>query len=158
MPISLSDLFRGTKKVGFQWEEDDVVVEYNFNLLTPPRRLFLATSGQSSPVVVSEQAPWWEAVRERRDRYLDCLVEILVSWDVLGDDGNPVPISRETLDSFPAAFVAQIAETVLLDGVVNPQRSENSSDSSPQEDSSEKSRPGSRSSKRPSTLKSRRGT
>lgn len=153
MPISLSDLFLGSKRVVFKWGEDSVTIEYKHNLLTPPRRLFLATSGHSSEMPVTEDSPWWAEIRDRRDKYLECLVDVLVSWDVLGDDGEPVPISYETLDDLPAAFVAAIAEAILLDGIVDPQRSETSSDSLPRKDSPEKSRPGSRSSRRRNTSK-----
>lgn len=45
----------------------------------------------------------------------EALAGLLVSWDVLGDDGDPLPIDRPTLRSLPARFLTAIFEAIKAD-------------------------------------------
>jgi hypothetical protein len=46
------------------------------------------------------------------DVFEDLLTPILVSWDLLQDDGTPLPITAEGLDQLPLEFIGELISTL----------------------------------------------
>lgn len=42
------------------------------------------------------------------------LIEILLSWDIVNDDGTPTPITAEVLADLPLAFLRRVDEAIEL--------------------------------------------
>lgn len=48
--------------------------------------------------------------------FADCLIE----WDIVDDDGQPLPVTEETLRHLPTVFLAQMAQAITEDMRPNP--------------------------------------
>jgi hypothetical protein len=98
MPIKLSDLNSNRRTVEFDWNGNDVHIEYRPSAITPifQSRVFKMDTKDSMNIV-------------------DAVCTMLTGWDVLGDDGNPIEITANILGSFPIEFVTRIVEVVFKD-------------------------------------------
>ena len=156
MPIRLADILKDTKTVTFSYEGEEVTVEYRHNALTPVLRIALAAGptyfrarreplepaepkgkGKKKPTpaqAAAERDRWWQDALAESLGYLDVLAKLLVSWDVLGDDGQPLPVSTQMLEQFPLSFINAIVGAILTDGLPNPQSGEDLPDTSPPTD------------------------
>jgi hypothetical protein len=98
MPIKLSDLNSDRRTVEFDWEGNDVHIEYRPSAITP---IF------QSKVVKMDTKDSMNIV--------DAVCTMLTGWDVLGDNGKPIEITAETLGSLPIEFVTRIVQIVFKD-------------------------------------------
>ncbi len=51
--------------------------------------------------------------REGFDLIVDLLERIIAAWDYLGDDGQPLPVTRETILSLPVRMILAVARAVI---------------------------------------------
>lgn len=65
-----------------------------------------------------------ELAPDDRLGYAQLLSEVLVDWNIVGDDGGELKPSVEILRSLPADFVSQIAVAVMESLSPRPTRSE----------------------------------
>lgn len=67
------------------------------------------------PAVVN--ADWQERIQglEKNDQtgYLKLLAEVLVAWDVLDDEGQPLPPTAELMRQFPTDLLYEVAWTIF---------------------------------------------
>jgi hypothetical protein len=77
----------------------------------------------------------------------DCVADFVESWDLLGDDGSPMPITAENLMTLPWVFVNEVAGALGQEGRLNP-TSGGASSALPRATRRAMSRTGSTSSKR----------
>ncbi len=89
MAIKLSDLRSKTRQVQVDYLGDTVTVEYLVNALTME---FL----------------------DRDPNAVEQVKEIVSSWDVLDDTGNPIP-PGEIADQLPLAFLSAVLEAIVAD-------------------------------------------
>lgn len=98
MSIRLSDIKANIRKVTFDYEGNEVNIEYKPSAVTP--------SLQSKIVKMDKNDSM---------NMVDAIAVMLVGWDVLGDNGKPIAITTATLGALPIKFVAQITQTVFED-------------------------------------------
>ncbi len=99
MPIRLSDLKTKSTTFTFDFLGEAVTITYRNGVITPEwesRRELTDPSRQAQATVLA-------------------LSEIVASWDVLGDDGQPVPVTVETLTPMPLQFLNRVLEEVMAD-------------------------------------------
>lgn len=63
--------------------------------------------------------------------YINSLVETVTSWDLLDDDGQPLPITKEALAPFGFGVVRHIFDEIIRDSLPNQKTRSTSSDGSP---------------------------
>ena len=96
--MKLSDLTKKTRTVAVTVDDQEVPVKYRVHVVTPG---FLA------------------AVQELDD--LDAIMyqieQVIVSWDVLDDDGNPIPATKEAILKFgiPLEFLTRVLTAITAD-------------------------------------------
>lgn len=81
MPIKLSEIQSKTKKITIDLEDDDSIeIEFKTAFYTPKTVARI------------------EASERPLGTQVEILCESIVSWDIVGDDGKPMPIDEDTLD------------------------------------------------------------
>lgn len=90
MAIKLSDLQKKTRKIDIKFQDGDLEIEYRLNVITPT---FLR-----SKMELSEQ-----------------LNQALVRWDLLDDNGEPIPVSAEVLDNLPTQLQFELIRAITED-------------------------------------------
>lgn len=96
MAIKISDVKSGTQTVKVEWDGEQASVEYSPTAFTPGMIHDLASEEDVIQVV-------------------ELLDALLVSWDVLDDDGAALPTDKETLMGMPFTFLVRVMETVRKD-------------------------------------------
>jgi hypothetical protein len=96
MPLKLSELKKKTAERSFEYDGETV------NLVIFTRKV--------TPVYRSQ----WLAFTKDPDRDSRCqlVADMLSTWDVEGDDGQPQPISYEFLQECPDDFLNKLVEAV----------------------------------------------
>lgn len=91
MPISLANIKNDKRTVTVNYFGDTCEVTYKPSALTP--------------TVENE-------LREAEDNsvLIDTLCDMLTAWDVLGEDGAPLPIEVKVLNSLPNALLGAIMQ------------------------------------------------
>jgi hypothetical protein len=147
MPIQLSDILKDTKEITFDYEGNECTIVYRHKALTPIMRVLLGAgsdyirskreSQQPKKKGKKGEAPgvnWQDLVADVHE-YLGAIAGLLVTWDVLDDEGEPLPITVEWLEHLPMSFINSIAGAMLTDGLPNPQNGKVSPDTLPPMDS-----------------------
>ena len=98
MSIRLSELKADVRKVTFDYDGSEINVEYKPSAITP---IF---QSKMRKMDTSDAMNMVEAVSV-----------MLVSWDVLGDNGKPIAITTNTLGTLPIAFVSKVITSVFED-------------------------------------------
>lgn len=124
MPLKLMELRKATRAVTFSYSGEDVTVVYKPGLFTAERRLRLI---YGSNAYVDGDAPRAREVLSGWESYHADLAEVLVSWDVLGDDGKPCKPTADLLEQFPQSFINALVGALVNDQNVNPQTGKDSS-------------------------------
>lgn len=104
MPITLTELFADEKPLQIPIGAHTLAVKYRVSGITPEteqvfRRLAQESAGQA---------------------LVAFLLPILTDWDLLDDEGRPVPINQKTLSSLPVRFLSLITEAIGEDINPNP--------------------------------------
>ena len=150
MPIQLADILKDTKTTTFDYEGNECTIVYRHKALTPIMRVLLGAGSEYIRSKRESQQPksptkkkgkqvdtgvnWQDLVADVHE-YLGAIAGLLVSWDVLDDDGEPLPITVEWLEHLPMSFINSIAGAMLTDGLPNPQNGKVSPDTLPPMDS-----------------------
>lgn len=115
MAITLTALQEGVVDLPLKLGDDDLLIKYHPGKMTQSMRTNLFR-GAAAFVDDNERG-----VDGAWRRYFEAVASVLVWWDVLGDDGEPLPISAETLADLPLGFIESLISEVAKDSRVNPQ-------------------------------------
>ena len=124
MPLKLTDLRKATRSVTFSYAGEDVTVVYKPGLVTATRRLHMLYGSQA---YMETDKPRARDVLAGWGSYHADLAELLVSWDVLGEDGKACEPTAELLEQFEQKFINALVEALVDDQSVNPQTGKDSS-------------------------------
>lgn len=118
MAIKLTTLRNATRRVSFVYAGEDVDVVYKPGLMTSARRLRIVLGTQAywesdTTPKAKEMLAGWESFHAD-------LAEMLVSWDVLGEDGKPLAPTADLLEQFPQSFISALVEALIDDQRVDP--------------------------------------
>lgn len=141
MPIRLADIYKDSKTVTFEYDNEKVTVEYRHKKLTPVNRVALMagseffherkpaakpSKGRKGQDTGQDNGLPWRDVMDGNERYYGLLAEILVGWDVLDEEGQPLPVTVEWLEMLPQDFLSEMIAALITDGRANPTKGENS--------------------------------
>lgn len=118
MPLKLTDLRKATRAVTFSFAGEDVTVVYKAGLVTAERRLRML---YGSHAYLEKEKSTAHEVLAGWGAYHKDLAELLVSWDVVGDDGKPCKPTAELLAQFPQSFIDALVTALVDDQSANPQ-------------------------------------
>jgi hypothetical protein len=127
MPLKLTELRKATRPVTFSYSGEDVTVVYKPGMFTADLRLRMI---YGSNAYVEGDAPRAREVLTGWESYHADLAEVLVSWDVLGEDGKPCKPTAALLAQFPQSFINALVGALVNDQNVNPQTGKDSKDTS----------------------------
>lgn len=116
MAITLTALLDNMAELPLKVGDDDLLVKYRPGKMTQALRSKL----QRGPVAFLEEGDD-KSVEAAWQAYYNAIAGLLVSWDVLDDDGKPLPINAETLADLPMGFIESLIGEVAKDSRVNPQ-------------------------------------
>lgn len=95
----LGDLYKGSATVTIEVGGEIVEVQYD------PRKY-------TNKLHVEIQK---ETGEDSNEYVLELMERLLVGWNIEGDDGQPLPLSYDVLDSLPQGLVMRIARAVAAD-------------------------------------------
>lgn len=114
MAIKLSQLKNKTKRVKFEFEGEKVTVDYRTGSLTPETQVvamqMLGLDDDPSPQVLND--------------FVGVMVDIVSGWDVLGEDGQPEPVTPALMRKLPMSFLGSIFRAVMEDMRPNAESAE----------------------------------
>lgn len=113
MPIRLEDLTKESKQVTFEHLGEQVTISYRLNALTPMQGDLIARMSEmfksnAKPITLAEE-------NGMNSELIDALLWLLVEWDVLGENGKPLPITRKWLSRLPSSFLYTLFGEILAD-------------------------------------------
>ena len=102
--MKLSPLTATTRQIDVDYYGSAVAVTYRPGVLTPDEDDRIQAAREANTLT---------------DALIDLLMRMLVTWDVEGDDGKPLPIEAATLRVLPNALLLKIMAAVQEDMVPN---------------------------------------
>ena len=100
MPIKIGDLSKEVREISFVFADETVNLSYKVGKYTGEAELRLSEAQTDKQPV---------------NGLVNLLDGMLVSWDVLEDDGKPMPVTVENLRRLPVNFLAEVANTITED-------------------------------------------
>lgn len=97
MPIKLSKIGAKTRKTTATYDGDEVALTYRPGAFTPRVEARLSEAQEEGRVSQEVAA---------------VLADVLVSWDVLDEDGKPLKPTAELLMDFPIDFLVGVTEAI----------------------------------------------
>lgn len=110
MPLTLKKIVEKINELDdFEFAGEPVKVQYRSGIMTPE----------------------WEAkYKNKNDGAYGQAHDLIVEWDVLGDDGKPYPTDLDSLKQLPIEFIASLVGAIAGDLVPNRKTSRRSGASS----------------------------
>jgi hypothetical protein len=105
MPLRVTDLITDRRTIQVLFGEEILSITYRPSGFTP------ATEEKLDDLVQGKRIG---------KPLVDFLLDTLVAWDLLDDQGNVLPISRQVLAKLPLAFLARLFRAITEDLRPNP--------------------------------------
>ena len=91
MSIKMAALSGVTAHTQFTFQGETVNIEYHPNYMTPERESLLSAAAADGA---------------NSDGFVDMVVGMLASWDVLDDNGATLPVTHDVVKTLPFSFLA----------------------------------------------------
>jgi hypothetical protein len=105
MPLELSDLKVKRRSVAVQYDDEIINIEYCPGMVTPEYQSAMLALAKCD--TNEDQVAAWEQI-----------LAVMVSWDIT-NDGEPLPITRETLGIMPTDLLIAIMQAITADANPN---------------------------------------
>lgn len=115
MPIRMSDVLKETRTVEFEFSGEMVKVEFRQNALTPQFSEMILRINELND---AEKGERFRVESELASELVEALAWLVMSWDVLGDNGKPLTVSKANLRRMPTSFLFEMLAALL--GVNRP--------------------------------------
>lgn len=112
MGVKFRDLTKATKKATVTYQEETVTFTYKPSAITPQMQL-VAIRMQSMTDERGETAP--SEMAALMNNFVEVIVNLIASWDVLGDNGEPLPVNREWVSQMPLSFLSALFGAAVED-------------------------------------------
>lgn len=93
MTIKMAALAGRTASTEVHFQGETCAVEFRPNWMTPERQATLTAAEQAGQV---------------SDSFLDLVTGMIVSWDVLDENGGPLPVTKELAATLPYSFLSAV--------------------------------------------------
>jgi hypothetical protein len=123
MPFSLSDLNKKTRTVTVEYLGESAQVVYRPNNMTLRAQIvagsltMMARGGELGGQTIGEATAAFSDLASS-------LVDLIVSWDILSEDGDPLPVTRDTVKALPLNLTVAIFSAIMNDTAPNPKAGE----------------------------------
>jgi hypothetical protein len=111
MSIRVTDLEKNERETSFTVEEEVVHISYRPSAYTP---------------VVEDRMQQLLETNRPGNGLAKTLSTMLIKWDVLGEDNQPVPITVENLSALPVRFLSQVMGAINKDNSSDQETRKNS--------------------------------
>ena len=91
MSIKMAALSGRTETTTFTFQDEPVTISYRPNYMTPERQSVMATATEAQAAT---------------DGFVDLVVGMIVSWDVLDEQDQPIAVTPEFVQQLPYSFLA----------------------------------------------------
>lgn len=105
MSVRVANLSANTKSVTIDIDGETLNITYRPSGMTPE---------------TEDRLHAMAAERRGGASLITLLVDVLASWDLLGNDERPYPITTESLAKLPTLFLSKVAEGIMQDIAPNP--------------------------------------
>lgn len=105
MPVTLSKMAANTASFSMPVGDDSVTITYY------PQRVSEKTYASLQVLADQENTD----MEQNTHALNDVLISLVASWDVLRDDGTPVPITHDALPEVPIPFRGQVVNAIMAD-------------------------------------------
>jgi len=127
----LSDLVKGVQDVTFDYDGEPVMVTYRANAISLRQASLITDFANLQQRYEESDSQADESDLQRESDALHSLVTTLVNnvvkWDLLNDDGAMYPISEKSLTDLPLRFLFAVFGAMMRGERPNPQNGERSS-------------------------------
>lgn len=116
MPMRLADIVKEVQTLDFEYGEETAQIEFRVNAVTPQQSELIMRMGElfrAGQAGNDETTITLQQETELNAELIDVLLWLLVSWDVLGRNGKPVPITRNELKKLPSAFLYSLFGAIV---------------------------------------------
>lgn len=103
MPIRVLDLVNKRKEIVVEWEGEQVKLAYR-----PYSQVIENAMKEVATKAAAEGAKGID-----RGATIEQLKALLLSWELVGEDGKPAPISYETLDILPSPLLIAMNRAIV---------------------------------------------
>ncbi len=121
MPISIAALAANRRTVNIDFDGDTLKVVYRPSAINAAQEHRELEDKAVGKYVLS---------------IIHTLTETIVSWDLLGDDGQPLPLTEDALKPLGIDILSKISSAIIADALPNRTTQPNSNGSSPRTDAS----------------------
>lgn len=97
MSIRVSDLRKSSQPASFEWEGEVCNIKFRPGAVTAQMQM----SAAGLAVVGDDPKRIVEYVGD----FVQAMTDLIVEWDIVDDDGEPLPITTETIGSFSLPFL-----------------------------------------------------
>lgn len=97
MPISLAQLKGNVRTINVAYFSDNLAVTYRPSELTPQNQSEINDKIEAG---------------EAKNILIETLCQVMISWDVVDDEGTMLPITPETLAQAPGPLLLAISEAI----------------------------------------------
>lgn len=110
MTVKFSELAKGVRSVVAEWEGESVKVQYR-------------PGANSAAFAIALQEAMEGSASGGTRAIVDSLANMMIGWDVVDDDGKPMPISADDLLAYPVGFLSAILNAIAEDQAPNGRKS-----------------------------------
>lgn len=124
MAIKLKDLRQATRTAKFTYAGEEI------NLTCRPASPWARVAFNEVAALANKPAAPnedWQQLTARLEEdgavmtdYITVIAELVTAWDVLGEDGQPLPITADTIARFPDRFIHQLFAAAVWGGSEAP--------------------------------------
>lgn len=111
MPIRLSDVMKESRKAEFEFSGETVTVEFRQNAVTPQFSEMILRFTELDALEDKQES--FRAETALTTDLVEALVWLVLAWDVLGDNGKPIPITKANLRRLPNQFLYAVLSGIL---------------------------------------------
>ena len=105
MPLRMAHVVKNQRTLTVPFDEGELNVIYKPNTVT---------------VRLERQWTGIEGAKEAIDAAVDVILTLVDSWDLLGEDDQPVPLTRDALEEVPGVILNRIVQSIMADQRPNP--------------------------------------
>lgn len=124
MPLKLADLGKTTREATFTYEGSTVHIKYRPSALTARVQMssaslvtlgreFVGSDDDPDEIKRERLISAAESVLEALGDYTEVLSKMVADWDVLGEDGKPIPVTPSVIRDLPLDFVYEMFGAIM---------------------------------------------
>lgn len=112
MGVKFRDLTKASKVATVEYQGETVTFTYRPSAITPQMQL-VAIRMQTLADEKGDSAP--SEMAALMNNFVEVITNLIATWDVLGDDGQPLPVNKEWVSQMPLSFLSALFSAAVED-------------------------------------------